>query len=74
MCLAVPAKIVEIDGESATVEVGGTRHSAIVAFVEDPKIGDYVLVHAGFAIKKWTEEDVREYNEIIGGMFPDRQG
>jgi len=74
MCLAVPAKIIEIDGESATVEVGGTRHSAIVAFVEAPKIGDYVLVHAGFAIKKWTEEDVREYNEIIDGMFPDRKG
>ena len=52
MCLAVPAKIIEIDGENATVEYGGVRRKAIVSMVPDAGIGDYVLIHAGFAIQK----------------------
>ena len=43
----------------------GVRRTAVVSFVKDPQIGDYVLLHAGFAIRKWSEEDVREYNEIM---------
>ena len=65
MCLAVPARIVELDGQTAVVEVEGVRRASNVSFVRDPAIGDYVLLHAGFAIQKWSEEDVREYNEII---------
>lgn len=68
MCLAVPARIVEIDGEDAVVEVNGVRRRSNVSFVQDPKIGDYVLLHAGFAIQKWSEEDVEEYNEIMSEM------
>lgn len=65
MCLAVPAKIVELDGQNAVVELAGVRRSANVAFIEAPALGDYVLLHAGFAIQKWTAEDVREYEEIL---------
>lgn len=68
MCLAVPAKIVELDGENAVIEIEGVRRSAIVSFITDPQIGDYVLVHAGFALHKWSEEDVREYNAIMNEM------
>jgi len=68
MCLAVPAKIVELDGERAVVEIGGVRREANVAFIADAAIGDYVLLHAGFAIQKWTEDDVREYAEIMGEL------
>ena len=64
MCLAVPAKIIELDGETATVELDGVRCSAIVTFIENPRIGDYVLLHAGFAIRKWSEEDVKEFYAI----------
>jgi len=68
MCLAVPAKIIAINGEEAVVELGGLRRTAVVSFIKDPQIGDYVLLHAGFAIRKWSEEDVREYNEIVQGV------
>ena len=65
MCLAVPAKIVELDEEMAVVEINGVRRKSNVAFISDARVGDYVLLHAGFAIQKWSEDDVREYNEII---------
>ena len=48
MCLAVPGRIVELSGQDAVVELGGVRRAASVAFIDDPKIGDYVLLHAGF--------------------------
>lgn len=65
MCLAVPVRIVELNGDTALVEISGVRRPANVSFVEDPRVGDYVLVHAGFAIQKWTEDDVGEYRKII---------
>ena len=68
MCLAIPAKIIAINGEEAVVEMDGVRRPAVVSFIKDPSIGDYVLLHAGFAIRKWSEQDVREYNEIMRGI------
>jgi len=73
MCLAIPVKIIAINGEEAVVEMDGVRRTAVVSFVKDPQIGDYVLLHAGFAIRKWSEEDVREYNAILNGMKIIRQ-
>ncbi|HPF99989.1 MAG TPA: HypC/HybG/HupF family hydrogenase formation chaperone [Kiritimatiellia bacterium] len=70
MCLAVPAKIVELTGHDAVVELGGVKRAASVVFIDDAKVGDYVLLHAGFAIEKWTEEDVREYEEILRSAVP----
>ena len=69
MCLANPAKIESIDGVTAIVEIDGVRRSAIVSFIEDPKVGDYVLLHAGFAIRKWSEEDVQEYRDMMGEIM-----
>ena len=68
MCLAIPAKIIEIEGEEAVVELKGVRRRGNVSFIKDVQVGDYVLLHAGFAIEKWSEEDVREYNEIMKEM------
>ena len=73
MCLAVPAKIIAINGEEAVVEMDGVRRTAVVSFIKDPQIGDYVLLHAGFAIRKWSEQDVREYNAILKDMKIIRQ-
>ena len=50
MCLAVPAKIESIEGPKATVSVGGARTDVAVTLTPQVKVGDYVLVHAGFAI------------------------
>jgi len=60
MCLAVPAKIVEISGARATVEVPGNRFSADVSLTPGVGVGDYVLVHAGFAIERYRTEDALE--------------
>lgn len=55
MCLAVPGKIESIDGENAVIDYGGIKKTANVSFLEGVKVGDYVLVHTGFAIEKVDE-------------------
>ena len=60
MCLAVPLKITEINGREAVAESMGMRRKIRVDFIEDPKIGEYVLVHAGFAIERLPEKQARE--------------
>lgn len=69
MCLAVPVRIVEIDGDDAIVEIDGVRRRSNVSLIRNPQIGDYVLLHAGFAIQKWSESDVQEYNTIVNEML-----
>ncbi len=60
MCLSIPAKIESIDGEMAMVSVGGARYKASLQMIDDANIGDYVLLHAGFALQKLSEEDAKE--------------
>ncbi len=50
MCLAIPGKVIKIEGDTAVIDYGGITKNAKIAFVT-PKIGDSVLVHAGFAIE-----------------------
>jgi len=64
MCLAVPFKIIKIDGLDAVAERGGFEKKIRVDFIPDPKIGDYVMVHAGFAIERLDAERAREDLEI----------
>jgi len=71
MCLAIPGKIVEIDTEqhTATVDYGsGTKRKANVSLVE-VKIGDYVLVHAGFAIQVLDEKEAQETLALFREML-----
>ena len=56
MCVAIPSKIVKIEDDTATVEVGGCQSTARIDLIDDLKVGDYVLVHAGFAISTVDEE------------------
>ncbi|MGC9320440.1 MAG: HypC/HybG/HupF family hydrogenase formation chaperone [Armatimonadota bacterium] len=60
MCVAIPSKIVSIEGSVATVDVGGSRSTARLDLIEDAQVDDYVLVHAGFAITKVDPEHARE--------------
>ncbi len=60
MCLAIPSKIVKIKDNVATIDVDGVRREASLLLLENPKVGDYVIVHAGFAINKINEEDAME--------------
>jgi hydrogenase expression/formation protein HypC len=64
MCLAVPARIVELNGTTATISVDGALREVDVSLVEEPRLGDYVLVHAGFAIHKWEKSEVEELEAI----------
>ena len=66
MCLAVPAEVVEmLDGEMATVDAGGARAKVSVQLVDDVSVGDFVLVHAGFAIEKVDQEEAERTMELI---------
>ena len=60
MCLAVPLKLIEIDGVDAVGESMGMRRKLRVDFIENPQVGDYVIVHAGFAIERLPEQQALE--------------
>jgi len=55
MCLAIPSKITRIENNMATIDVDGVRREASLLLLEDAGVGDYVIVHAGFAIHKIDE-------------------
>ena len=60
MCLAIPSKIVKIENNIGIIDVDGVQRQASLLLLEDPKVGEYVIVHAGFAIKKIDEEAAME--------------
>ena len=60
MCLAVPLKLIEINGNNAVGEAMGMRRAVRVDFIPEPKPGDYVMVHAGFAIERLSEQQAME--------------
>lgn len=65
MCLAVPARIVQLEADNAVVDVMGNRFKAKTTLLEDVKVGDLVLVHAGFAISKVDEKEARRTWELL---------
>ena len=72
MCLAVPLKIVEIDGNNAVGEVEGLRRKMRLDFIKEPRLGEYVIVHAGFAIERLPEkqalEDIEAWAEVQNAL------
>jgi len=73
MCLAVPGKIVTIEGEdevlrSGRVNFGGVIKQVNLAYVPEAKVGDYVLVHVGFAINTINEEEANQVFEYLREM------
>ena len=68
MCLAIPLKLLEINGTAAVGEALGMKREIRVDFIPEPKIGDYVIVHAGFAIERLGEaqalEDLEAWEEM----------
>ncbi len=68
MCVAIPALIISIEGNSGQIDVGGARRKVGLDFVPEAKVGDYVLVHAGFAISildaDEAEETLRLFREL----------
>ncbi|MFP4472004.1 MAG: HypC/HybG/HupF family hydrogenase formation chaperone [Bacteroidota bacterium] len=60
MCLSVPAQVIKIEGENAEVSVGGTIMKANLTMVDDVEVGDYILLHTGFALQKIDAEEAEE--------------
>lgn len=65
MCLGVPMRVVEIDGQMAVAEITGVRRSVSLQLVDDVKVGDYVIVHAGFAIQVLDEAEALETIRLL---------
>jgi hydrogenase expression/formation protein HypC len=65
MCLAVPVRIVAIDGDMAETEIGGVRRRVSIAFTPDAKVGNYVLLHTGYAIGVIDEVEAEETLKLL---------
>ena len=73
MCLAVPGKIIDIEGEDPLLRIGrvsfgGVLKQVNLAYVPEAQIGDYVLVHVGFAINRIDQEEARQVFEMLQQM------
>ncbi|GAC1468347.1 MAG: HypC/HybG/HupF family hydrogenase formation chaperone [Desulfuromonadaceae bacterium] len=70
MCLAVPMRVVSIDGDDVVAEIDGVRREASLMLLgEDVQVGDFVIVHAGFAISKLDEEEAQETLRLMREVF-----
>ncbi len=65
MCLAIPARIVELEKDNAVVDAMGNRWRAKTTLLPEAKLGDLVLIHAGFAISLVDEKEARETWQLI---------
>lgn len=65
MCLAVPLKLIEIKENIGIVEIGGLKRRVNLSLVENPKLGDHVIVHAGFAISIMDQKEAKKTLSLI---------
>jgi len=65
MCLAIPSKIINIENNIAIIDVDGVQRKASLLLLEDVKVGEYVIVHAGFAINKLDETSANESLKLM---------
>ncbi len=76
MCLAIPSKVVSIENEMAVIDVDGVTRTASLLLVPDAVVGDYVIVHAGFAIHTLDEKTALESLDLLreAAALVDRNG
>lgn len=68
MCLAVPVQVVAVYGEEAEVDIGGVRRRVSIVLMPEVKVGDYVLLHTGYAINVVDEAEAQETLKILTEM------
>ena len=72
MCLGIPAKIISREGDMATVTLGGVEYIASLQLLPEAKVGDFVIIHAGFAIETIdpveAAETIKLFQEIENGL------
>lgn len=65
MCLAIPAEVIAIEGDDAQVSVGGVKKRISLALVENIAVGDYVLIHVGYALNKISPEEAQKTLQLF---------
>ena len=65
MCLAIPSRITKIEDQMAVIDVDGVQRRASLLLLDDARVGEYVIVHAGFAIKRIDENDALETLRLL---------
>jgi hydrogenase expression/formation protein HypC len=68
MCLAIPAKVISVDGASAMVTIEEVEYKASLLLLDDVKPGDYIMLHAGFAIQKVDAEEAEETLRLLNEL------
>jgi hydrogenase expression/formation protein HypC len=74
MCLAVPVKIISIDGDQAQVDIGGVGRRVSIALTPEARVGDYVLLHTGYALNVLNEEEAQETLSLLQRMVEAGKG
>lgn len=69
MCLAVPVQVVSVDGSEAEVEIGGVKRKVSITLTPDARVGDYVLLHTGYAISVIDEAEAQETLKLLTEMI-----
>ena len=65
MCLAIPAEIIAINGDTAQVSLGGVKKEISLALLDDVAVGDYVLIHVGYALNKISPEEAEKTLQLF---------
>ncbi len=68
MCLALPCKVVAIDGDNATIDVSGMKKDISLALIDDIAIGDFVIVHVGYALTRLDPEEAEKTLALFAEM------
>jgi len=68
MCLAIPAEIKNIEKDTALVDFGGVTKKISLGILDNVRVGDYVLIHAGFAIGKVKKEEAEDIRTVLGEL------
>jgi hydrogenase expression/formation protein HypC len=72
MCLAIPAKVISVEGTSARVTIEDVEYTASLLLMDDVKPGDYIMLHAGFAIEKVNPQEAAETLQLLLEMEKNR--
>ena len=71
MCIGLPGKITSLNGHWAVINMSGIIVNAVIDLIDKPQIGDYVIVHAGFAIQRLDEQEARDTLNLISRLSND---
>jgi len=74
MCLAVPVKITSIEGDQADVDIGGVSRRVSIALTPEAEVGNYVLLHTGYAINVLNEEEAQETLNLLERLVEAGEG